>query len=158
MLSAWRTPKLSSRHPVYELRKRLWPPLRRTRELHWRQVELLRATRLLPWKTYLACDEDPHEWELTGPWIHAGAHTWIIPHQQSSESLLEGYLAAGGWTVYLAPYALQGANVPSLFDAPEEVCEYLRSHGVPVMIQAFHDNSEWRVALEPAVVPAMAAA
>jgi hypothetical protein len=152
LLAAWKVPRLSPQFHVYELRRKLWPPLVRTIRLHRQQAELLRAVRALGWKVFLAYDENPAEW-VNGKWSRVGDDTWLVPPEEASERLLDGYLAPGSWTIYLAQTPIGQVQMPYMFQrSPKEVCEFLRSHGMPVMLQAHADNSEWIVALEPAVV------
>ena len=159
LLNAWNMPRLSAQEHVYDLRKHTWLPFVGGARLHERQIEILRRIRELPWTVYLGCDEDPHDWELTGHWTQEGPHTWVMPRDHGSAELLEGYLAAGGWSIYLASYPLAVTEMPNIFDMrAAEICAFTRAHSMPVLVQAFYDNAEWRVALEPAVVPAAAAA
>ena len=147
-------PRLSPHDHVYELCRNTWIPFIGTDRLHRRQIEILKAVRALPWTVYLDYEENPKKWDLDGTWIHKGATTWLVPRDHSSSDLLGGYLGPGGWSMYLSSYPLEGTKIPSFFDIlPQELCEFTRSHSIPVLIQAHNDNSEWRIALEPAVVP-----
>ena len=158
LLVAWKVPRLSQHFHVYELRRKLWPPFIGTLRLHERQGELLRAVRALQWKVFLGYDEKPDEWEAEGRWLRVARDTWLVPQEASSENLLDGDLSPGGWTVYLAEMPITEV-VPYMFKrAPKEICEFVRSRGIPVLVQAHWDNSEWLVALEPAVVPMARAA
>ena len=153
LLVAWKAPKLSQHFHVYELRRKLWPPIIRTTRLHQQQSELLRAVRALPWQVFLAYDEKPGDWDAEGKWLRVARDTWLMPPEVKSQALLDRYLSPGGWTVYLAEVPITEV-VPYMFErTPKEICEFVRSRGIPVLIQAHWDNSEWLVALEPAVVP-----
>ena len=111
------------------------------------------------WTPYIYYDEDPKDWELTGSWIQCGANTWTIPQEQSSSDLLDGFLNPGGWTIYLASFPLTGVPIPDFFHInASDAADFIRSHSIPALIQAFFDNSEWRIALEPAVEPMVNAA
>lgn len=158
LLVAWKVPRLSPHFHVYELRRRLWPPIIRTLRLHEQQRELLRAVRALQWKVFLGYDEKPGEWGAEGRWLQVAHDTWVVPPDASSKNLLDRYLSPGGWTIYLAERPITEV-VPYAFErSPKEICEFVRSRGIPVLVQAHADNSEWIVALEPAVVPMARAA
>lgn len=145
--------------PVYELRRPLWPPLFRTLELHKRQLEILETIRALPWKIYLHGPEDPSEWELPGPWVDAEPRTWALPPAVATQALLEGPLGCGAWQVYLGAHALAPDLLPDLFRGDLlEAVSFSESHSIPLLVDAWHDNSEWRVLLQPSAVPGLVAA
>ncbi len=145
--------------PVYELRRMLWPPILRAVELHKRQLELFDAIRTLPWKAYLHGSEDPVEWELAGPWVEAGPRTWVLPPAVGTAALLEGPLGTGAWQVYLGAHALASELLPDLFRGDlADALAFSERHSVPLLVDAWHDNTEWRVLLEPSAVPGLAAA
>lgn len=159
LLNAWKMPRLSTGNHVFELSRNTWLPLIHAARLHDRQIEVLRIVRALPWNVYLDYDESPEDWELVGHWIHEGENTWIVPREQTSEILLDGYLAPGGWSMYISSYPLVGSRIPGMFESsPEEICEFVRNHSIPILVQAHLDNSEWRIVIEPAVVPVTNAA
>jgi hypothetical protein len=50
-------------------------------------------------------------------------------------------------------------RLPNVFHGPpDETVAFVESHGIPVLIDAWHDNDEWRVVVEPSAVPGLAAA
>jgi hypothetical protein len=159
LLNSWNTPRVSAEKQVYDLRSKIWPPFVRRTRLHEHQVELIRAVRSLGWHVYLEYEHDPHEWDAKTSWSKSGANTWTVPPGPESEVLLDGYLAPGGWSLYLAPSPLANASVPFLFDlTADEISAFQCAHSMPVLVQAEFDNSEWFVALEPAAIPTMKAA
>ncbi len=154
LLLSWRIPSYSARYRIFQLKRKWWPLVGGIRVLRARQIAVLKAIRSLPWKVYLVNNDNPSDWEMDGPWIEATENTWVIPKKQSSDILLCGYLSPGCWGVYLSLEPYPSDILPSIFDAPvNEISSFLQSNSIPVMLEANHENAEWRIALEPAVVP-----
>jgi hypothetical protein len=150
--------RLSRGLPVYGLRRTRWPPFGRAEDLHERQVAVMEAVRALPWQAFLRCSRDPGERGLTG-WPRAARDTWRVPPHETARHLLEGFLGPGSWTLYLAPYAIDPTLLPDTFRAElADVSRFVESHGIPVLLDAWQDNSEWRIVVDPAAVPELAAA
>ena len=85
--------------------------------------------------------------------------TWCVPHQERSADLLAETLEPGSWTLYLAPNALDPSILPDAFDGDlGELTTFVASHSVPVLLQAYRHNEEWRIVVQPAAVPGLAAA
>lgn len=150
--------RLSRGLPVYELRKARWPLFGRAGALHERQVSVMEAVRALPWQAFLAYGENPRDWEL-GAWPQAARGTWQVPPHETARHLLESFLEPGNWSLYLAPYAIDPDLLPDTFRADlGEVARFVEGHGIPVLLDAWHDNDEWRIVVDPAAVPELAAA
>ena len=159
LLETYGARRLSQLYSIYELRRALWPPFFRTVQLHKRQLEFLDAVRSLPWQAFVHTGEDPAEWSSGVAWVRASHDTWVIPLELSSELLLDGVLAPGAWQLYLGANSVDPGPLPDLFRSNlDDICEFVAGHSIPVLIDAWHDNSEWRVVLEPSAVPAVAAA
>ena len=150
--------RLSRGLPVYGLRKALWPPFGRALALHESQVAVMEAVCALPWQAFLRYAENPRDWEL-GTWPQAARNTWQLPPHETARHLLEGFLEPGGWTLYLAPYAVDPGLLPDTFRADlAELASFVEGQGIPVLLDAWHDNSEWRIVVDPAAVPELVAA
>ncbi len=91
--------------------------------------------------------------------MEAGPSTWVVPPAVATQAMLDGPLRPGAWQVYLGAHAMGSERLPDLFrdDLPNAVA-FSETHGVPVLLDAWHDNSEWRVLLEPSAVPGLVAA
>ena len=137
----------SAEHGVYDI----GPDGFDARRLLSFQVQLLETVRQLPGTVFLQYDEDPQEWEL-GEWPSHGHNMWEIPPSMASDVLLESYLEAGNWQLYVAR---QSAGPKDRYDAFRgdigERIKLLETHGVSVWIDAWHDNTEWRVILPKAI-------
>ena len=151
--------RLSAVYPVYELRAGFLPFSRRTRSLAERQRQVLSSVRQLSWPVYIRTSERPPAWHLPGVWAHAARETWAIPREVASERLLETLLLAGGWELYLSPEPVDPTAIPDLFDASlPEAFATVEAMGIPVLVDAFHENTEWRVLLQPAAAEVRAVA
>ena len=150
--------RLSRGLPVYGLRRALWPPFGRVEALRERQVAVMEAVRALPWQAFLRCARDPRTCDLSA-WPRAARDTWLVPPRETARHLLEGLLEPGSWTLYLAPYAIDPTLLPDTFRAElSEVARFVEGHGIPVLLDAWHENSEWRIVVDPAAVPELVAA
>ena len=154
LLTDWALSRLSPEDHVYDLRKHTWVPFSGHRLLHQRQVEILELMRASAWQLFLNSPESPHDWELEGEWHEAAANTWIVPPDNDSDELLSGYLGQGEWTLYLAGSPLITVDTPNSFAMTSaELSGFTRSNGIAVFVQAFCDNADWRIALQPDLDP-----
>jgi hypothetical protein len=139
--------------PVFALRKTLWPPFRRSDLLHERQASILDAVRSLPWSVFL------HGVRASSAWPRTARDTWCVPTQERAADLLAGVLEPGRWTLYLAPHALDPSVLPDAFGGDlGELTDFVASHSVPVLLEAYRANEEWRIVVEPAAVRGRVAA
>ncbi len=147
--------RLDRGRPLWALRKALWPPFGRDEALRERQIAVLDAVRSLPWQVFLnGAPDGAHD-----PWPRAARDTWLVPPREGGRGLLAGRLEEGSWKLYLAPHALDPVLLPDTFQAdPEDIEEFVEGHSVPVLVDAWRDNVEWRIVVEPAAVPGLAAA
>ena len=82
---------------------------------------------------------------------HAARNTWTVPREVGSSQLLDSFLYPGNWHLYLALEAVDLSALPDLFrGSVPDAFSLLEGSGIPVFVDAFHDNSEWRVLLQPA--------
>jgi len=89
----------------------------------------------------------------------AARDTWTVPRSEDGTRLLDDFLHLGNWNLYLAAYPVAPERLPNVFHGPpDETVAFVESHGIPVLIDAWHDNDEWRVVVEPSAVPGLAAA
>jgi hypothetical protein len=151
--------RLSSAYPVYELRSGLLPFSRRSRSLAERQHRVFGALRQLGWPVCLRISESPRDAELPGKWSRAARDTWTVPREIESARLLASFLTPGGWQLYLSYEAVDPSSLPDLFRGSfAEAYAAVEGLGVPALLDAFHDNSEWRILLQPAAAARRAAA
>ena len=150
---------LSAAYPVWELARPRFPFLRRARGFPAIQTRVLDAIRALPWAAFLRTAETPRRRGLAGSWQRAARETWVLPADESSPDLLEKLLFLGDWTLYLAVDPVPSISLPDCFrSTPLELSNFVESHGIPVLVQAYRGNNPWRLVVEPAAVPGAAAA
>ena len=151
--------RLTPAYPVYELRAGLLPFSKRSRSLAERQERVFTALRQLGWPVFLRISESPPDMELPGGWGHAARDTWSVPREVESAHLLGSLLTPGGWQLYLSLEAVDPSSLPDLFRGSfPEAYTTVEAMGVPALLDSFHDNSEWRVLLQPAAAAKKAAA
>ena len=151
--------RLSPAYPAYELRGGFWPFSGRSRSLDERQCRVLVALRQLGWPVFLHTSEVPMDAELPGSWGHAARETFSVPREVESRRLLDSLLLPGNWQLYLASEAVDPSSLPDLFRGSlADAFAIVEGLGVPALVDAFHDNTEWRILLQPAVAERRAAA
>lgn len=151
--------RLSALHPIYELSPGLLPFSRRRRSLAERQHRVFGALRQLGWPVFLYSTESPPDWEVRGAWGLAARDTWSVPRDVESTLLLGSLLSFGVWKLYLALEAVDPSVLPDLFRGSfPDAYAAVESHGVPALLDAWYDNTEWRVLLQPAAIARRAAA
>jgi len=144
-----RARRLSREHPVWELSAPWWPFSRRARRYEAVLVEILEAAVALPSPVYLVSDENPQEYEVGGSWAHAQARTWVVPDGCDLAALQQRVLLPGDWSLYARPDPVEPDLLPDAFRLrPSEVADFAVAHGVPLLIEAFHDNDPWRLWVE----------
>lgn len=150
---------LSTAYPVWELARPRFPFSRRARRFHETQARVLVAIRALPWTPFLRTAQAPRDRGLTGSWQLAARETWVIPIDENSADLLAKLLFLGGWTLYLAADPVPPRSLPDCFRTPPlELSDFVESHGIPVLVEAYRDNNPWRLVVAPAAVPGVVAA
>jgi uncharacterized protein DUF6966 len=111
------------------------------------QTKIMEAVRGLAGSTYLAIYEELERTDQDG-WQEVAEHTWLIPESMSSRATLENHLETGVWQMYVADSPVPETHLPDLFKFDSaEVATRLSELGVSAMIDAWHDNTEWRVAI-----------
>ncbi len=91
--------------------------------------------------------EDPPEQGPLGLSQIIGRGIWRVPAGTSGESLL-AWLFMGNWQLYVADKPLQ--SVPDLIRANnEEVREFVRLSGVVLIVDSFHDDTDWTLSVSP---------
>ena len=144
---------------MYELRGGFLPFSRRSRSLDERQRRVLAAIRELGWPVFLCISESPPLEELPGSWGHAARETWAVPRDVDSSLLMDSFLYVGNWRLYAALEAVDPTALPDLFGGSlSDAFSIVEGSGIPALVDAFHDNSEWRVLLQPAATARRTAA
>ncbi len=151
--------RLSPNHLVYELRPGRLPFTRRSRSLPRRQRRALSALREVGWPLFAAIDADPRELGLAGTWVQAAARTWLVPPEGATQALLERWLHDASYQLYLAREPVDAAALPDLFRRPlSDAVAWVEGHALAALLDSLHDEREWRILVQPGVVPTALAA
>jgi len=117
--------------------------------------ELLNA--LLGWpRPIFLVHEPPQEYEVPGEWQPAGKATWLVPPDFSLDHPAVEYwlFAIGNWRIYWASAPVEGDWPDAFRCAASELLAWMRTKSVQALIESFHDDTDWVVALGTAERPA----
>jgi hypothetical protein len=79
--------------------------------------------------------------------IAADSGAWLINRQRSSQEFYGVDLNEGNWMLYAAAQRCT-VRLPNTFKAnPAVLLQFMRDQGITVLVDAFYDDWEWRVAL-----------
>ncbi len=116
------------------------------------QARVFEAVRSMSGTVYLLPSDDPSEDYPAWSWEHADVGTWVLPPEATLEALFRGPLNVGAWRIYVAEEPAPAEDAPDLFRGPTiAALDFLERYGARVVLDAWHDNSEWRVAVELSV-------
>ena len=124
-----------------------WRLFRDFRRLEATKVAVLAAAWRLPWPLFLL-PEEPLEPELAAFLSPDGA-AWRVDKTKSAEAFYQTEPASslGNWQLYAAEQALTVATLDTFRVTPEEVLSFMAAHNVMLLIDVFHDDTDWCVAL-----------
>lgn len=95
--------------------------------------------------------EEPVDSELA-PLVTKESHSWRIDRARSAEDFYrtEPARKLGNWMLYAAQTPA-GAPLPNAFRTdPGMLLRFMQQHQIALLIDAFHDNAEWCIALREA--------
>jgi len=142
---AWR---ISQNADVWDLNTGPWWKLFTDHEgLDRAKRGLLAAAWGLPGPLYFVPPFEPLAPEL-GPFLQrTDSGAWMVNRQRSPEEFYGVELNEGNWVLYSAEQPVRG-KIPNTFKTkPEALTAFMRQHGITFLIDAFYDDTEWRVAL-----------
>lgn len=128
-----------------------WRLFKDFRRLQATKLDLLAAVWRLPLPLFLA-PEEPFEPEL-GPFLSRDGAAWRVDKTKTAEAFhqIEPASGLGNWQLYAAETALTVALPDTFRVAPEAVLSFMAEHHLTLLIDVFHDDTDWCVALlEPA--------
>jgi hypothetical protein len=106
---------------------------------------------------FLRHPEPPEQYDIPGNWQPAGKATWLVPPDFNLDHPAVGYwlFHLGNWTFYRAPAPAE--NLPDAFRcSASELLAWMSARSVQALIDSFHDDTDWVVALgavEPTATP-----
>jgi hypothetical protein len=105
---------------------------------------------LLRWSglVFLMHPEPPKEYKVPGNWRHAGEATWLVPPDfDPEEAGGKLWLSLGDWRFYSGPESVQGMW-PDVFRChAAQLLAWMSARPVRVLVESFHDDTDWVVAL-----------
>ena len=131
------------------------PPLRAPESRERRSVvdrckrEILDAMLAARIPVLLSHPDDPTAERIPGTWRRAGAGAWHLPTDLDLDDPATSHwlFALGNWRMYTAPRALEIAWPDPARLAPAALDAWLQSHGIDILIDSFHDDVSWVVAV-----------
>ncbi len=113
--------------------------------------EVLNALLGSPGPVFLM-HEPPQEYEVPGQWQPAGEGTWLVPPDFNFGHPAVGYwlFALGNWRFYRAAAPAEGDWPDTFRCAAAELLAWMRARSVMALIESFHDDTDWVVALDAA--------
>jgi hypothetical protein len=106
---------------------------------------------------FLVHGESPEQNGIPGNWQPAGKATWLVPPDFNLDHPDVGYwlFHLGDWKFYRAPAPAE-KSVDAFRCSASELLAWMRARSVEVLIDSFHDDTDWVVALgtpEPTATP-----
>lgn len=152
VIECWPREHLARRHPKAEVWALGIPGLlsrRRGRVASRCQDALFRSLAAAPSPVLICHPESPREHEVPGEWQEVGPSTWYLPRSLdlTAGETRHWLFALGNWTVYGAPEPVLRDWPDPFRTDPERVIEWMEEHAVGYLVDSFHDNTDWLVAL-----------
>jgi hypothetical protein len=101
--------------------------------------------------------EPPNEYKVPGNWRPAGEATWLVPpHFDPADAAGKHWLLLGDWRFYSSPGPVKGKSLDVFRCRAAELLAWMRARSVRVLLESFHDDTDWVVALaaiEPVAAP-----
>jgi hypothetical protein len=93
--------------------------------------------------------EPPRDYEVPGDWQPAGEATWLVPRDFDPDHPAAAYwlFVIGNWNLYRAPAPPEGRWPDAFRCGAAELLEWMRAKSVQALIESFHDDTDWTVAL-----------
>jgi len=156
ILCRWQNQDIGRREgslPVWDVG---WPGLF-TRRRRVRR-EAITACRREILSCLLACQEPvflihepPRDYEVPGEWRPASESTWLVPPEfNPNHPAVRYWLSIGNWTFYSAPAPAEVNWPDPARCGAADLLAWMSTKSVHALIDSFHDDISWVVALERA--------
>ena len=123
-----------------------WTPGADHREPEEAKERILAAVWRLPGELFLVPPESPPD-ELE-PWVRRdGSGAWRVNRERPASDLYARGLREGNWMLYAAPGAWRPPAPSAFKTAPHALVAAMTATKVVLLIDSFHDDTEWRVAV-----------
>ena len=110
-------------------------------------------SNLLAWDAPIfLMHEPPQEYDVPGNWQPVSEGTWCVPPDFNLDHPAVNYwlFALGNWRVYSAPSPVQGIWPDAFRCSAAELLAWMSAKWVQALIDSFHDDTDWVVALSTA--------
>jgi hypothetical protein len=111
--------------------------------------ELLRPLLASPRGIYLSHHEDPVAAGVPARWSRAGKWHWNLPSNLNLEEPTTEYwlFALGNWRIHAATAPIEQSRIDPARAAETELLAWMQENRVAFLIDSFHDDVSWVVAL-----------
>jgi hypothetical protein len=98
---------------------------------------------------FLTSPWTPEEYEVPGHWQSAGEATWLVPVEFDFDHPPFQYwlFAMGDWRLYRAAKYADGRSPDVFRCSAAELLAWMNAQTVQALIESFHDDTDWVVAL-----------
>ncbi len=111
------------------------------------KAKILTAAWSWPAPLYFVPPFEPLAPELDPFLERTDSGAWMVNRQRSPEDFYGVELDEGNWVLYSAEQPVH-VTMPNTFKTkPLALIAFMREHGITLLIDAFYDDMEWRVAL-----------
>lgn len=118
------------------------------------KVVMLTALATHPSSAYLVHPDNPADYDVKGRWVAAGASTYRIPPllDLDDPGTKQWLFNLGNWQAYVADKPVECGCPDPARVAPTELVSWMSRTGLLVLIDSFHDDVSWVVAISEPLV------
>ena len=111
------------------------------------KLQILEAAWRLPSPLFLLPPE-PIDEEFA-PFVTRDAPAWRLDRTRTADSFYEAEPTStlGNWQLYAAARPVPIPNPNTFRTKPHAILDFMRLHGVSLLIDVFHDDTDWCVAI-----------
>ena len=113
------------------------------------KIAMLTALAIHSSSAYLVHPDNPADYEVIGEWVSAGSNTYRMPPLLDLEdsSTKQWLFNLGNWQAYVADKPVESGWPDPARVAPTELVSWMSQTGLLVLIDSFHDDVGWVVAI-----------
>ena len=93
--------------------------------------------------------DDPNERDVPGAWDLVASSTWVVPPDLDlrNPAVDHWLFSLGNWRCYQSPTAVESSFPDAFRSAARNLLAWMESQSIDVLIDSFHDDSDWVVAV-----------
>ena len=113
------------------------------------KVAMLTALATHPGSAYLLHPDNPADYEVNGAWVSAGSNTYHIPPllDLDDPGTKQWLFNLGNWQAYVADKPVESGWPDPARVTPTELLSWMSRTGLLVLVDSFHDDVSWLVAI-----------